>query len=378
MKNRRAIIWRGEGQYQSVPLEPSNKTEQTLLVIPRSEVLQKEMALSAVDNLAQLLPYSPKDMAYSLAASDSRALLYAIPEEKIKRILEHLERNGVSVDEVVSEDQALFWFFRDRAAGGTMLVIDANMDRTLFLAMTQDAIILSRTYAPEEAIKNVLSEVSFWLLESGTRPARLFVSSPSMQEAAAGLDIPIDVCPMDMPSAAKCWGSHACISLLPSQRKIQKWRHAQNKRVKQALFFLGLFTVCFSLLLSAHLFLLKAKKTSLEKESAGMATAISEVRRISASLEAVNEAECSKARLLLLLKELAERSPSIIRLKELQMQDKNIVFQGESPSHALLTEMVQVFEKIDGVKDSKLEHARLRKRINQDFFDFEVSARWQN
>ena len=37
----------------------------------------------------------------------------------------------------------------------------------------------------------------------------------------------------------------------------------------------------------------------------------------------------------------------------------------------------QVFEKIEGIKESKLGHAKLRKRMNQDFFDFEISARWQ-
>ncbi len=78
------------------------------------------------------------------------------------------------------------------------------------------------------------------------------------------------------------------------------------------------------------------------------------------------------------MQELAERLPGSVRLKELQAEGKSIVFQGESPSHALLTEAMQVLDKMDGVKEAKLEHARLRKRLNQDFFEFEVTAQWQS
>ncbi len=377
-----------------VPLE-------SILVIPRSEVLQKEMAFSRAEDqptdiesqLTQLLPYSAKEMAYSIAvepageASLSKGLLYAIPEEKIKKILGYLEGLGISVEEAVSEDQALFWLFRDKAASGAILVFDQDSERTLFLALKENAILLSRTYPREELLKNVLSEASFSLLESGVKPMRAFVSESISEEVSGTLEMPVESFKAEVLegkyissilSGAKARGTLPPISLLPNERKIQKRIQRKNRLLKESLAAFGLFIICLALFNASHLFILKSKKALLENESKKIASAVAEVRQMRTSLDAVHEAERSKKRLLSLLREFARRIPSSIRLKELQIEGKNIVFQGESPSHALLTETVQVFEKMEGVKEAKLEHARLRKRLNQDFFDFEVSARWQD
>ena len=374
---------------------------QTILVLPRSEVLQKEVAFAGPGGqgedleakLSQLLPYSPKEMAYSLAVDPSesgvpsKGLLYAIPEEKINRILGSLERSGIAVAEVVSEDQTLFWLFQDKAQGGPILVFDQTDDRTLFLALKENAILLSRTYPREEMFKNVLSEASFALLEAGIKPLRAFVSGSIREEDAGALGIPIErfkpeeaggvLIPAAL-SGAKKWGDSQAISLLPSERKLRDRAKMRNRFLKESLATFGLFIVCFTVLVASHLLFLKSKKSLLEKGSRKLASTVLEVRRMTASLAASHEAQRSKERLLSLLRELSDRAPSSIRLKELQVEDKSIVFQGESPSHTLLTETVQAFEKVQGVQEVKLEHARLRKRLNQDFFDFEVSARWQS
>jgi len=374
---------------------------ESILIIPRSEVLQKEMAFTRAESqradiesqLTQLLPYAAKEMAYSIAldstseAQPSKGLLYAIPQEKIRKILALLEGLGISIDEVVSEDQALFWLFRDKAVPGPVLVFDQDSERTLFLALKENSILLSRTYPYEEPLKNVLSEVSFSLLESGVKPVRAFVSERISEEVSGVLGLPVESFKAEAfegkyvssaLSGAKARGALPPISLLPNERKIQKRGQRQNRLLKEGLAVFGLFIICFTLFSASHLFILKSKKAMLENESRKIAPAVAEVRQMSASLDAVHEAERSKERLLSLLREFARRVPSSIRLKELQIEGRSIVFQGESSSHALLTETVQVFEKIEGVKEAKLEHARLRKRLNQDFFDFEVTARWQD
>ncbi len=374
----------------------------SILVIPRSEVLQKEMTLrreggrdDLESQLAELLPYSVKEMAYSLAVSSaegaesSRGLLYAIPEEKIKKILDRLEGFGIFVEEAVSEDQALFWLFQDKAIAGPILVFDQDPDRLLVLALKESAILLSRTYPPDEPLKNVLSEISFSLLEAEVKPSKAFIleGMSEADEVSKVLEIPAEIFSVEilekkpiLPalSGVKKRGGRPAISLLPNGRKLQKKTQQQNKLLKESLAAFGSFLVCFSLLAASHLFILKTKKSVLENESKRIALAVAEVRQMSGSLEAVHEAERSKQRLLSFLGELARRVPSSIRLKELQVEGKSIVFQGESPSHSLLTETVQALEKIEGLKEAKLEHARLRKRLNQDFFDFEVTAQWQN
>ncbi len=395
-KKRLAIAWKEGGPYESISLEPSHLTGQTILVIPRSQVIQKEMVLTHADGLredletkiAQLLPYSPKEMAYSLAVDSTRGLLYAIPEQKIKEILESLLKSGIVVDEVVSEDQALFWLFQEKTASGPALVFDQNAERTLILALKENAIILSRVYPPEEEFKNVFSEISFALLESGVKPAKIFVSaSIEKEEIAKIFEIPVEIFEMEkmggisitpVLSGAKRWGSHPVISLLPNGDKIRKRAQNKNRLLKEILAAFGVLCVCFFLLAASHLLFLKHKKMLLVHEEKKLAPAVLELRQMTGSLAAIHEAHSSKERLLLLLGELAARLPGSVRLKELQVEGKSIVFQGESPSHALLTEAVQVLEKIEGVKEAKLEHARLRKRLNQDFFDFEVTAQWQS
>ena len=395
-KNRRAITWKPDGQYESILLEPSNKTEQTILVIPRSEVIQKEMVLTQMDGvrenleakIAQLLPYSPKEMAYSLAVDSSRGLLYAIPDQKIKEMLAFLAKSGLTIDEVVSEDQTLFWFFQDKAASGPVIVFDRTSERTLFLAFKENAILLSRAYSPEEEFKNILSEISFSLLESGIKPVKAFVSgSVDQQEIAKALEIPVEMFETEKLGGtsvssvllgAKKWGAYPVISLLPSDEKIQKRMRNKDRLLKESIIALGLMLLCFSFFAVSHLIFSQHKKILLTQEVAKLAPAASEIHHITDSLAKIHAAKYSKEKILLLLQELSGRLPSSVRLKELQVEGGNIVFQGESPSHALLTETVQVLEKIEGVKEAKLEHARLRKRLNQDFFDFEVTAQWQS
>jgi len=439
-KPKLAIAWKPNGvslflfnkaenlKYESIPLDKfladalvskvksflgNIKPSETILILPRSEVLQKELAITPAESLrenleikiTQLLPYSPKEMAYSLAVHSNRGLLYAIPEQKIKEILDFLAKAGITTDEVVSEDQTLFWLFQNKTTNSVTLVLNPTSERTLFLAFKENTILLSRVYPPEEEFKNILSEISFSLLDAGVKPAKAIIAfektvpgSPQslsgdlsahrlLKEITTTLEIPAEIYQREtlegsmLPPAllgAKHWGKSPVISLLPSHEKLKKREQKKNRLLKEIFAAFGVMIFCFSFLAVSHLFFLKHKKMQLEKEILKQAAAVTEIRQITDSLDAIHEAENSKDRFLLLLQELAARLPGSVRLKELEVEGQSIVFQGESPSHALLAEAVQVLEKIEGIQEAKLEHARLRKRLNQDFFDFEVTAQWQS
>jgi Tfp pilus assembly protein PilN len=372
------------------------KASQVILLIPRSEVIQKEMILSGKtkesleSTLVQLLPYAPREMAYSIALNPSdestRGLLYAIPEQKIKEILTFLEKIGLSVDEIVSEDQAIFWLFKHKASAGPIVILDQTPQRLLFLSIKENALLLSKVFPPEEDLKNVLQEISYSLLEAGIKPTKVISSNLSKDnELSKLLEIPSEqfepeslretIIPTVF-SGAKLWGTDKTISLLTNEQKIEKRNQKQRKLLNEILMAFGAFLVSFSLLIGSHLFLLDQKRILLEKKNQKILSDVMQVRRMTEFLALLHRAQASKQRLLGLLKNMAERVPGSIRLRELQLGSNSITFRGESQSHAFLTETVQVFEKMEGVKDVKLEYARLRKRLNEDFFDFEVTARW--
>ena len=268
-------------------------------------------------------------------------------------------------------------------------MLDRTPERTLFVVHKKNTILLSGTCPPDEDLKSAFSEIAFSLLEAGLKPVKVVVCGApdaEVREAAKVFEIPVGLhesgrfdgshLPATL-SGARRWGAYPAISLLPSDRKLEVRSRRQKELIKGSLRAFGVFLACFTLLAGSHLMSLKHKKSALQKQSAKLAPEVAEARQIAASLAAIQEAERSRRGFLLLLKELAERVPPSVRLKELRMEGGNIVLQGESPSHAFLTETVQAFEGIKEVKDAKLEHARTRKRLNEDYFDFEVSAKWQ-
>ena len=175
-----------------------------------------------------------------------------------------LGRSGLVVDDVVSEDQPLYWTFKNRVAMGPVLVFDRTSERTLILALKENAILLSKTYPAEESVKNILSEVSFLLLESGLKPARAIVTGTITEEDIAGiLEIPVETYQTEnlggapLPAAlvgAKRWGTCAPISLLPNAQKIRTRILKRRQMLKETAAVFVLFLVCVSLALFSHLF----------------------------------------------------------------------------------------------------------------------------
>jgi hypothetical protein len=160
--------------------------------------------------------------------------------------------------------------------------------------------------------------------------------------------------------------------------KSEKSKRNRKLLIQEGILAFSLFLASLTFFGAAHLFFLGQKAEKLEKELANLTPQVAEVREIARSLHQIEDARNSKERLLTFIKDIAEHVPASIRLKEFQAAGGDIVFQGESPSHMLLSETVQAFEKSQRIGGVKLEHTRLRKRLNQDYFEFEVTAKWKN
>ena len=156
------------------------KIAECLLVLPRSEVIQKAITVPArmdvktalETKLAQLLPYSVREMAYGLSLEDlgneTRGLVYAITGKKLQEILRFLTEIGIQVTEIVSEDQVLHWAQYERTSNETALLMDQNEERLLSVITHDGKIVSSRNMGRHDGmLESMISETGFSLLETG-------------------------------------------------------------------------------------------------------------------------------------------------------------------------------------------------------------------
>ena len=185
----------------------------------------------------------------------------------------------------------------------------------------------------------------------------------------------------DIPESllgARNFGKHPHTSLLPADLKIEKWKIQLLNRLKMAAASAGIFALACTLAAACHLFFLNRENLKLESEILKMGAEMREVKEMASSLNKIRKAEASKKKILDFMKEIAEKMPASAHVIELQIEDKCLIFKGEGPSHSVLSEAVQVFEGISILSEAKLERTRLRKRLNQDYLEFEVSAKWKD
>ena len=407
-KKKLAVFWHSE-KFEFYQFDQSGISKlqslgnispsETLLVMDRSGVIQKEMSLSGAGNikenfesaLSELLP-AHKEMAYGRLPWDSalngKGLLYAIPEKKIKEMLDSLVHLGVCPDEVVTEDQCLSWLFQDHnISPSPFLVVDKTKDRVLFTAIQNKNVVFSGAYPnAHESYENIFSEMSFSLLQINFKPEKIILSGMDEEEkikAAGFFEAPIAFLgngagewPASV-SGLKFWGKFPCASLLPKELKIIKWRKNQKERFRG--FVLGLLFLVAALVLfgTSHLMVVEHRAATIDRETQKILPEVNHLRRVSASLNKIKRGDDSKVRVLRLFAELAQRISPSIRLKELQADEKDIIFQGESPSHTFVSDTAQEIEKMEGVREVKIEHTRMRKRLNQDYLEFEITAKWK-
>jgi Tfp pilus assembly protein PilN len=411
----------GEQKYESIFLQEASldgvaarvseflggtNPSETLLILPRSEVLQKEITIAKAGSqaqikealelkLSQILPYSPREMAYGLMledeASDARGLLFAITEKKLQEILGFMKSLGLKISEIVSEDQTFCWEPSNGASSMPILRVDQSPERILFAVVRDRQVVVSRSMIKgREDLENVASEASLSFLELGQKPGKVLLSGNweerEVEEFRRQFSMPVErpdpyfLNGREIPSVlwgGRFWGALPYTSLLPSDQKIQKRKLQQIQLLREVVVAAGVLAAACILLGICHLQFLKWQKARLEREAHKLSSEVKGIREIASSLDKIRDAEFSKRRVLDLMKDLAERMPGSIKPTELQTDEAGIVFKGESSSHILLSQAVEVLEKMESLRETKLEHTKLRKRLNQDYFEFEVSSKWK-
>lgn len=380
------------------------KFHDSLLLLPRSEVLSKELVLTTNGSslkdalekkLESILPYSPKEMAFGFSfereGEELKGELLAIPEKNLKETLSFLERLGLIPDEIVTEDQPLLWLLLERKEKGPLLLLDQGETRLLSLFLKEGRNSFTRFFSRKEhpLLRDLLPELSFSLLERQTKPEKILLSGDwekeAEEEVAKHFGSPLerlkakegeDGLPPSLYGSAYL-GKYPLTSLLPREEKLKKWQRERKKFLRDTavslLLFLG--SLVFASLL--HLHGLTRETGKLDQKLQTLTPQVKETKQILASLDLLSHSNASKEKLLLLLKELSAKIPSAIRLKELRIEGKDFLFKGESPSHAYLSETVQIFEKLPMLEGVKLEETRLRKRLNEDYFEFEIKGKWR-
>ncbi len=370
---------------------------EALVVLGRQQVILKELAFSSHGNakenlensLAVILP-AYKEMAYGRlaapgAGAKERGLLYAIPEKKVKEITVFLERLGLMADEVVSEDQCLLWLFQESANSGPLLVIDKCQDRQLFIVVHEKEMLFSGAYAPEyDDFQSIFEDISLSLLPRNIKPVKTIlcgVNDIQGREIGGYFQAPTEnflpgtFSPVLLGAARHGQGPLA--SLLPAAQKVSKWVKKQKTLLRNSSAAFLLFTASFGLVLTAHLAFLNAKESKLARQNHKLAPEALKIKEMARTLQKIEEARSSKQRPLDLLKELAQNSSPSISFREFQSDEGTVVIRGESSSNLVLNQTVEMIERTPFLKDARLEHTRSRKRLNQDFFEFEITAGWK-
>jgi hypothetical protein len=176
----------------------------------------------------------------------------------------------------------------------------------------------------------------------------------------------------------RLFGQYPLTSLLPREEKLIRRAREKKRLLREAVTSLLLFLGILFFAFLSHLNGLEREGTKLERRLLEITPHVEEVKRTARSLNLISEAGSSKEKALGLLKSLAQKLPSSIRLRELRIEGEDFLFKGESPSHGLLSETVEAFSGMtDYLEESKLGETRARKRLNEDYFEFEVTGKWK-
>ncbi|MBI3317260.1 MAG: hypothetical protein HYZ85_04580 [Candidatus Omnitrophica bacterium] len=376
----------------------SSKLEETILALSRSEVLQKELVLTGPsenlrgrlqEKISELLPYSAKQMAFGISLEEEKdaanGILMGLPERNLREILDQLAEFSILPTEIITEDQSLYWHFLEKGENGPTLLLYGEEGKVVAIFISKRRLYFSRVFAgPTE---DMAEEISLLLLERAAKPQKIFVlgqwDKASLEGVTRHFSIPIEKLPVSDESipavlyGAKFMDRHAPLSLLPHAEKLLK-KQRTVKRTFRELILTGL-AVFFAFILA---FSLKAysenvRLSQMESEILRLKPEIEKLKEIRSRVQLIETSQNSKANVLEFLKSMAEKiSPKVV-LRKLEIKGADFLFKGECPSHQILSETVKTMEEIEGLHEIKLERTGLRKRLNEDYFDFEITGKWQ-
>ncbi|MCM8774971.1 MAG: hypothetical protein NC930_01245, partial [Candidatus Omnitrophica bacterium] len=357
----------------------------TILILSRTSVLQKQIVLESIpseslqrvldEKLEEVLPYPPDEMAYGfLIKGESKGvsgILLAIPEKHVRGMLNFLSRVGLDPDEIVTEDQALFWLSAKCAGTEDVLIIDQIEERFLAVFTRAGEMTLSRIFLKtglDDGCMGAdrLGEISLIFLEAGWKPVKIILTGLWNAEAVSEisrhfrqtveiLEVPGKI--RNFPSlmtGASLIDRYPAISLLPMREKLKKRHQNFFDDIGRLVVSVAIFLCVLVLVFSFHLFVQKKALDRLGKERARLCPEAEKFKRIMELLASAETARLSKEKVLVLLKQLNSSIPGVIRFKELAIDGKDFIFQGESPSHSLLVDTVQKLDRMGSIKRGRL------------------------
>ncbi|MBI4115339.1 MAG: PilN domain-containing protein, partial [Candidatus Omnitrophica bacterium] len=149
---------------------------------------------------------------------------------------------------------------------------------------------------------------------------------------------------------------------------------ARKNLIRETVLISLVFVGSLSLAFSSHWQALKWREEKINREIQKLSPMVDEVKRIISTLQLIEELKLSKIGILQFLKEISTKVPSSIVFRQIKMEKDEFIFKGESPSHGEISDVVENLQEIPFIRDVKLEHTRLRKRLNLDYFEFEVGG----
>lgn len=378
-----------------------------ILVLPRSMALQRSFEFESREpeafqqKLQEVLPYRLDEMAYAAAqessGSDSSSVtLVSMPEKSVKDHLFFLAQLGFEhVDEIVTEDQGLWWIARSLHPNKRVLALDLQPKKGVATFSQGNQLYFSRDYVCEtpgsfeEVAEDFMRELSILLLECGKKPETLLLTGEVGPSLKGRLEAQFEMA-AEAVVKPQAWNrietslfgvatkSHAfALSLLPKEKKIKKW---QKSRVK-LLTSTGILLLLFVLMMVGVFELQSLKlRRAVEKTQSKIAAIQPEIREVNQMLEDIEKRQRTSQRnaeLLELLTYLSLEIPDVITLREFRLDQGMLLLKGESPAYAYLTDVVGILENSKILSEVSLEHSRIRKRLSEDFFEFEVSGQWK-
>lgn len=368
------------------------RIRQTLLILPRSEVLQKEMT---EEPLSGILPYRTSEMAYGIMSgggrNQSKNLLMALPEKKLLQWLGPLKEWGVVPDEIITEDQSFAWVLAEKNQSAAVLGIEQDEERILCVCLKEGRLLFSRAFRSLEGdpdLQEILQELSLALLEAGQKPERAVLAGANAQRFQSRIQnhfqIPVEFLEAgghpEIPASlrgAALLEKHGPLSLLPNAEKVKKWIRIKKKQAREII---ALFSGCLiglALALGIHQGLVKMQLEKISREIQELAPQAQQLKEMTGMLALLHEFQSSKEGLLDFLAAVSSGMPSSVKLRELGIEGKNFYFKGETSLHGAIPETVQLFEKSGKVQGARLENTKLRKRLGEDYFEYEVSGQWK-
>ncbi|GEM_PF-3089691 len=372
----------------------NRKFGRTCLVLPKAQMIERhlEVPISEEEEWKQVimkqvenaLPVSPSEVSHAMEIQKQAGLLkvhlLAYPLQSLEKFLALLGQAGISIDEIVSSEQALFWCFLWKSSCPSSLVLSFDEETTEMIFCESRQLRFSRIFHAHG--ENPVSEIEFALFEGLKKPESIFILGKIDTELELALrktfPVPVEryIPEEGFPSlyGASWVNSHQPLSLLPPQHKIR------NRKLEVVRMTKELAAVCCFIPLTIfggwmlHHKLCTAYLEKMESEIKPLRSAQNKLARAINVLEFFRDKNQSHWVFLDFLRQLSAEIPRQVTLNEIGFDGSGFKVKGNSRSYSGIAETVQLLNKTGFFETCHLGYARLRKKESKEFFEFVVEC----